>query len=388
MRRELISIILLLISFNGFTQTVTSVYPELGSDYFPILIEGTGLSSVSSVSFTGGDAICFSVNYSGTKINALAPPGVKSGPISVVIGEIEILTTDFTVIEGASPIIDFQDRDTIPQTDVHPDDWCYINSWGPPRRENYPEAPEAPEGVDKKLWRQARIIGAALKWRYLPYEHHHIPDFDGRLCQNLDIDKQVGPGLDCSNFTSWIYLYAFNHHFTSAIVAQSESEEAGRLLSYGEALEPGDLLFSRGSPSGTSVTHAMMYIDPHHRIDETSGFCDIRSWGTTGWPYTSFHCARRPLDLITTTSTGEEIFGDNRICIYPNPAANIITVSGLLNKDRISIISLSGLTLIETFHNSGNKERNIDISLLVPGNYYLVVIGEETICCTQFIKQN
>lgn len=368
-------------------QSVSEIYPERGAAFFSVKISGTGLDTVSRVSFNGGEAICYYINPSGTYIQALAPDSVRTGPVTLFYGNDSIRTMDFEVVEGADPTWDFVYRDTLPQTDLPESEWCNTNSWGPPRASSYPDPPEPPEGVDSRLWLQARIIGAALKWRYLPYQHHHIPAFDARECPNFPIDKQVGPGLDCSNYTSWIFLYAYNHNMTSAIRAQAASDDAGSLLNFNESCEPGDLLFNMGSPGGTTVTHVSVFIDPHHRIDESAGFCDIRDWGPgTGWPYNSLHSVRRPLDIVYDKLLDVETHTVSSILLYPNPAESTVKVRGLHPGDKLQVVSMHSISYTPLLEVESEEVYELDISSLAPGYYIIKIQRNNSIISKPFIK--
>lgn len=368
-------------------QSVSDLYPERGAAFFPVKITGTGLDTVNRVSFEGGEAVCYYVNSSGSLIQALAPASVRTGPVTLYYGNDSLMTGVFEVIEGADPTCDFVNRDTLPQTDLPEREWCNTDSWGPPRASGYPEPPEPPEGVDSRLWLQARIIGAALKWRYLPYQHHHIPAFDARDCPNFPIDKQVGPGLDCSNYTSWIFLYAFNHKMSSAIRTQAASDDAGRLLNFNEDCEPGDLLFSSGSSSGSTVTHVSVFIDPHHRIDETAGFCDIRDWGPgSGWPHNSLLSVRRPLDIIDKKLLDVEEQSQSSIKVYPNPAGSHLKVSGLKKGDKIQVVTMHGISITSAVEAGGRDPYELDTSTLTPGYYILNVLRNGRVLSIPFIK--
>jgi cell wall-associated NlpC family hydrolase len=277
--------------------------PRRGHAYFSVTLPLGEVTGVTAVRFRGGDAIAFHEDKLDKTVTAIAPPGVRSGPVKVRTALATYVSEGkFVVVEGADPRIDFAHRNTLPQSAVAPEDWCDSadsnGGWGPPRA-IYPAAPASPADVDERRWKQARLIAAALQYEGLPYNHHHIPAFDGTRCA-----KPWAPrGLDCSNFTSWILDYAFGHQVTSAIQAQAADSAAGPLVPQDEALQPGDLLFIRGSPADGPITHVAIYLDATHRIDSTiSGDLDgvhIRSWGRVGWwPYNSFSHARRPLDLV------------------------------------------------------------------------------------------
>ena len=196
MKKFKLTILLLFVFYlNAICQTVTSVSPANGAAYFSVTLNGTGLSGATAVKFNGTDAICFYVNPSGNKIIALAPAGVSTGAISVVTSAGTALSPTFNVVANADPGSDFASIDLKPQS--YETDWCHSTggSWGPHRRLDF-TTPAAPPGVDPGDWARARIMAAAFKWRYLPYQHHHIPDYDDKKCPNMGTSD--GPGLDCS----------------------------------------------------------------------------------------------------------------------------------------------------------------------------------------------
>lgn len=83
-------------------------------------------------------------------------------------------------------------------------------SWGPPSK-HFP----APEGVAEKTaqWQRERIIAVALRFTGYAYQHHHIPDWapPADWPQNPLLKEPVPPtkGIDCSNFTAFVYNLAF-----------------------------------------------------------------------------------------------------------------------------------------------------------------------------------
>lgn len=167
---------------------------------------------------------------------------------------------------------DFTSRDSMPQYNSP----IFHDSWGP-RRAQYP-APTIPDGCDPTTWQRQRIVAVAEKYIGLPYSHHHIPSYnDGN-----------GVGLDCSNFTSWVYDYGLGIQINSAIETQSQT--AGRKLDPSESLLPGDLLFIR-TLDDSRISHVVIYIDPEHIIDDHGGGVKIRDF--KGWYKNHFAYARR-----------------------------------------------------------------------------------------------
>lgn len=167
---------------------------------------------------------------------------------------------------------DFSYRDSLPQYSSP----NYRDSWGP-RPARYP-APTIPSACDSVKWQQQRIIAVAEKYVGLPYEHHHIPGFD----------NGSGAGLDCSNFTSWVYNYGLGIKINSDITKQADT--AGRMLAPDEALQPGDLLFIR-TMDDSRISHVVIYIDSGHIIDDHASGVKVREF--KGWYKNHFAYARR-----------------------------------------------------------------------------------------------
>jgi len=155
-------------------------------------------------------------------------------------------------------------------------------SWGP-HPPLFPP-PKIPEGEDPILWMRKRVVEIAKRYIGLPYQHHHVPSW---LCKN------TGLGLDCSNYTSWVYNYALGIKITSHCQWQADSEHSkGRRLEKDEKLEPGDLLFiEKGDRS--YVSHVAIYVGDGKIIDSRgNGGIQIRDYA--GW-YKSHHVFTRRL---------------------------------------------------------------------------------------------
>ena len=167
---------------------------------------------------------------------------------------------------------DFSYRDGLPQYSSP----NYRDSWGP-RPARYP-APQIPSACDPVKWQQQRVVAVAEKYIGLPYKHHHIPEFDGGN----------GAGLDCSNFTSWVYNYGLGIKINSDISKQADT--AGRMLAPDEPLQPGDLLFIR-TIDDSRISHVVIYIDSGHIIDDHASGVKIREF--KGWYKNHFAYARR-----------------------------------------------------------------------------------------------
>ena len=167
---------------------------------------------------------------------------------------------------------DFATRDAMPQYNNS----NHYDSWGP-KPITY-KSPLIPAHCDRNMWQQQRIIAVAEKYIGLPYRHHHVPGFD----------KGTGAGLDCSNFTAWVYNYGLGKRFSSEITMQSKT--AGRQLDPSEPLQPGDLLFIR-TIDDKRISHVVIYIDPKHIIDDHGAGVKVREF--KGWYKNHFAYARR-----------------------------------------------------------------------------------------------
>lgn len=171
-----------------------------------------------------------------------------------------------------SLVADFPTRDAFPETSVPSAEWATCcGTWGP-RPAVYPPA-TVPGDVDEARWRHDRVIEVAKHYLGLPYAHRHIPAMGG---------------LDCSNFTSWVYNFGFGVQIISNVHEQAET--AGRKLDSQEPFIEGDLLYIWSSDR-TKISHVALYIDLGHIIDSTEGGVEIRPF--TGWYKARFAWARR-----------------------------------------------------------------------------------------------
>lgn len=181
---------------------------------------------------------------------------------------------------------DFAERDKIPQSDTPQAEWYTRDwTWGPqPAR--YPQA-QVPASCDPVSWKRQRIIATAQKYIGLNYQHHHIPAWD---------PAGIGTGLDCSNFTSWVYNYGLGIYFTSDVQDQADSSGApGRRLLPNETLQPGDLLYIL-KEDRSEISHVVIYIDRNNIIDSHSNNHGVTEHAATGWYVTHFAFARRIIE--------------------------------------------------------------------------------------------
>jgi cell wall-associated NlpC family hydrolase len=158
----------------------------------------------------------------------------------------------------------FRDRDSLPQSNIPVDQW-YIkdwnNGWGPDAA-HYP----IPIGPSPD------IITIARHYIGLPYQHHHIPGWNPN-------------GLDCSNFTSWVYNYGKGRKFTSnvnkqAMMYQTELNMT-RINNFNE-LQPGDLLYfwrnNKNDISHTGIFSGNNYLIDSHGIGVKERLITKNSW--------------------------------------------------------------------------------------------------------------
>lgn len=178
---------------------------------------------------------------------------------------------------------DLGERDRLPQSQK-PLSSKLSGKWGP-HAFQYPPV-VVPARCDPVKWKRLRVLAVAKRYIGLPYEHHHIPGW-----QSI---QGNGPGLDCSNFTAWVYNYGLGIRFTSDIEKQSDGPKVpGRLLNSGESFEPGDLLFIL-KKDRSKVSHVVIYIDENHIIDSHGPGVGIRPF--KGWYKSHSSHARRIIE--------------------------------------------------------------------------------------------
>jgi len=149
-----------------------------------------------------------------------------------------------------------------------------LGSWGP-RARVYPRLHGLAERTQS--WKRERVIATAARLLGYGYQHHHIPDWNPPA--NWPWQKTCvghnGKGVDCSNFTSFVYNQGFGLKMSSAIQKQSEAtfaalggeekvllERIALPRTYAErqlVLHTGDLLFIRGREDGP-ITHVVLWV--------------------------------------------------------------------------------------------------------------------------------
>jgi cell wall-associated NlpC family hydrolase len=184
-----------------------------------------------------------------------------------------ILSSNSFSAKLALPIdFDFATRDQLPQTKTPSQKWkSCCGSFGP-KAASFPKV-KIPKDANALQWQQERVIAVAKHYLNLPYAHKHIPAMGG---------------LDCSNFTAWVYNYGFGIALNSNVHDQANT--AGTKLAATETLNPGDLLYIWNTQK-TEIVHVVIYIGNNQLIDDTKGKVAVRDFA--GWYKTRFAWARR-----------------------------------------------------------------------------------------------
>ena len=167
------------------------------------------------------------------------------------------------------------------QSSVKPANWYSAETksrygvWGPPAQHFDP-----PAGLSKRdaEWMRQRIIAVGLRYQGYHYQHHHVPDWEPPTdwpYKESPLGKQ-SKGLDCSNFTAFVYNQALGLKPSGATPEQAEMTEvagpgSGRTskvtriekpesyAAFTSTLKTGDLLFIKGQTSG-EVTHVVLWV--------------------------------------------------------------------------------------------------------------------------------
>jgi len=177
---------------------------------------------------------------------------------------------------------DFPARDAIAQSPLARGDWRTISAYGNlawgPSPTIFP-AVTIPAGCDPVTWQQQRLLAAANHFiqQQHNYCHHYIPGWDSAgltfpqtnggtsgpgpsYCYTgsgagLAANAGTKTGLDCSNYTSWLYNYALGGvRMTGGITAQGGSlPTAEAAYNYGNAWAPGTL-YERPAQWQTYIT--------------------------------------------------------------------------------------------------------------------------------------
>ncbi|MDR3634022.1 MAG: NlpC/P60 family protein [Isosphaeraceae bacterium] len=147
------------------------------------------------------------------------------------------------------------------------------HSWGPSPRTYPPLAGAETWSVERK---RERVVAVALRYVGYGYQHHHIPDWNPppEWPWKPTCVGHNSKGVDCSNFTGFVYNLGFGMRLNTAVEHQSEERAAigpgaGRTPlhrvelpeSYDErikVLRTGDLLFIKNR--GGKISHVVLWI--------------------------------------------------------------------------------------------------------------------------------
>jgi len=167
--------------------------------------------------------------------------------------------------------------------------------WGPPAR-SYPP----PAGLEERhiQWKRERAVAVGLRFAGYGYQHHHIPDWNPPTdwpWQETAVGHN-GKGVDCSNFTGFVYNQGFGIRLSTDVHRQAEQRRAPMPVAkkeillhhvalpedYAErarALRTGDLLFIRDG-KGEHISHVVLWIGPIGRSsDDTPLILDSHGEG-------------------------------------------------------------------------------------------------------------
>lgn len=170
-------------------------------------------------------------------------------------------------------------------------------SWGPGPQLYLP--PAIPSDAENSIvaWQMQRLLAVAASMIGYGYRHHHIPDWNpGQPWYENEPSSQtadlIGQGVDCSDYTSWLYNYGLGIYLNTDVATQGITKTvtsndnkttytarrvADASTSYADLvqqLQTGDLLYIAGAPnlskldiqqdlqSGNppQITHVIMWV--------------------------------------------------------------------------------------------------------------------------------
>ncbi len=197
--------------------------------------------------------------------------GTYASPYSIRLPySIDELIPDILSGERGDP----RNESDLPESDWY--DHSKVRPWGP-----LPRAYTPPSQISGKseIFKRARIIAVAMRYIGYGYRHHYIPDWNppaGWHTPKPGDARHDGKGVDCSNFTSFVYNQALGIKFSSDIRKQADMVSASincsdvsisvaiiprqvTVEAWKEALKPGDLIYIRPK-SGSGISHVVMWL--------------------------------------------------------------------------------------------------------------------------------
>ncbi len=224
---------------------------------------------------------------------------------------------------------DFAARDELAQSPVATDQWYtttpagrYKNGgWGPAASTYPPPVIPQDSGCDPATWKQERVLAVAMRYLNTPdnplglqYRHHHIPGWDpptstyaGDAEENPDTDAprsttawDAGRGLDCSNFTAWVYNYGLGIKFGGDVHKQfaGSAGPMGSRIPAEWPFQPGDLIYLHPNGNPSVASHVVIYIDDQHVIDsrvDAQNLPGVQIRTRSGWYRDAVLGAWRPI---------------------------------------------------------------------------------------------
>jgi len=204
-----------------------------------------------------------------------------------------------------------------------------FGSWGPEPR--HYSSPQADDDVANSLaWKRQRVLTVGESLIGMAYQHHHIPAWDPPAdwpWKPVAWGKQ-SRGLDCSNFSSWLYNYGLGIKLLTNVHKQAETtqvmaaDDMGVILlktipassdydALVKSLVAGDLLYIKNKKD--EISHVIMWVGEYGRspdgrplvLDSTgSGHKDsngndipvgvhLRPFTPDSWYFKSFSHAHR-----------------------------------------------------------------------------------------------
>lgn len=149
--------------------------------------------------------------------------------------------------------------------------WGY---WGPSIKQLGPPAGLATKSAQ---WSRERVIATGMRYIGYSYQHHHLPDWEPPADWPRDPDQKtpVVRGVDCSNFTGFVYNLALGILPSTGIKQQSEMtqiatpgggsavwvkriERPKKFEDFSAELQTGDLLFVKSNKG--NVSHVVLWV--------------------------------------------------------------------------------------------------------------------------------
>lgn len=148
-------------------------------------------------------------------------------------------------------------------------------AWGPPAVHH-----PVPDGLAGKTadWQRERVVAVGLRQIGVSYQYHHLPDWDPPAdWPGLEVGRgHNARGIDCSNFTTFVYNRALGLKPNSAIGKQAELtrvpradgttvpveriERPAEFAEFSKVLKTGDLLFIKNKAG--RVSHVVLWVGP------------------------------------------------------------------------------------------------------------------------------